>query len=751
MTSLYPELLRNISIKWKLLIPFLSLAAMGAMALFLVSSRFQAQLIHLNEERRLTNKYQYFLDTVDLKKEQVLSLASMTAKAPAVAAALAERNRDALMGILAPSFQELKEAHGIEQLHFHVPPGRSFLRVHLPQLHGDDLTSYRQTINEAMGTGIMAGGLERGVTGFSLRGMAPIRHEGELVGTVEFGWAFNERFLEGFNRNLNAEVSLYIPGEPFDEGPTVFASTSARHYLPLGLFNQVLTTNQPKFYTAKRDDKEVAAIVGPVYNFSHRTAAVVEISVDRTLTLALLGEYRTAAIIIGLASLGLSTSFVWLISIVFTKRIAKVVEASEDIAAGHRDTRIEIKGVDEIGAMAGSINKMLGSLEESRHKVKVYADNLELMVAQRTRALQESEQNYRTLVQHVPLIVYFVKADGTAVFLNRFVEEVIGVSPGELGGHREVWAEYIHPHDRSRVLTTFESCLRQGKEFHVEYRMIHKDGHAVHVFDHAVPVFDDRNRLIRMDGIILDVTARKELQEKIVQADELETLGEVSARLAHEIRNPLTSIGGLTRRLVKSFEPSDSRRKKGRLIIEEVEKLERILQMMTAYIEPKAITLRPCDLNVVAKKAVRTIRAQYGKDDFSVTSRFDETLDKVHLDCSLFEKILVSLMGNAFYRMKQKGELEIVTEKNGEYAIVSLAYKTPFISDDDIDHFFYPFVVDYPYPEGTSPKPVMDVPICKVLIHKHGGIINVSKGKENTIKITISLPRREPNNQRSSE
>jgi len=575
-------------------------------------------------------------------------------------------------------------------------------------------------------------------------------HQGERVGTVEVGWAFNERFLEHFKKNLDAEVTLYVPGEPIDDGPKVFASTSARHYLSLRLFNQVFTADQPVFHTANWESKEVAVIVGPVFDFSSRTAAVVEISVDRSMTLALLKEYRTAAIIIGLVGLVLSTSFVWLISVVFTKRIAKVVEASEDIAAGHRDTRIEIKGVDEIGAMASSINKMLSSLEESRYKVKVYADNLELMVEQRTRALQESEQSYRTLVQHVPLIVYFVMADGTAIFLNRFVEEVIGVSPRELSGHREVWAEYIHHHDRSRVLTSFENCLRQGKEFHVEYRMIHKDGHPVYVLDHAVPVFDDKDQLVRMDGIILDVTARKELQEKIVQAEELETLSEVSARLAHEIRNPLTSIGGLTRRLVKSFESPDPRRRKGKLIIEEVEKLERILQMMTSYIEPKAITLRPCDLNDVVKKAVRAIESQYNKEDFSVTSRLDGTLGKIDLDCSLFEKILVSLMGNAFYRMNQKGEIEIVTEKNGEYAIVSLAYKTPFISNDDIDHFFYPFVVDYPFPEGASPKPFMDVPICKVLIHKHGGIINVSKGKANTVKITISLPYEEQNDQRSS-
>ena len=248
------------------------------------------------------------------------------------------------MGIFEPGFQALKDTHGIEQLHFHVPPATSFLRVHLPDHHGDDLRAYRQTVNEAMRTGREVGGLERGETGFSLRGVVPVRHQGDQVGTVEAGWAFDVTFLEHFKNSLDAEISLYVPGEPLESGPAVFASTSSNHYLPIVLFNQVFSTEEPVFHTANWDGKEVAVIVGTVRDFSFRTAAVVEISVDRSSTLALLKKFRTVAIIVGLVGLVLSTSFVWLISIVFTKRIAKVVQASEEIAAGHRDTRIEVRG-----------------------------------------------------------------------------------------------------------------------------------------------------------------------------------------------------------------------------------------------------------------------------------------------------------------------------------------------------------------------------------------------------------------------
>jgi len=732
--------LHDISLKWKLLIPFLFLASMGATALFVVSYRFQSSLIHVNEVKRLKNQYQYFLNEIDFKKNMVMSLAYLAAKNPDVAEAFAKRDRERLIELLHPSYLKLHKDFGIKQFHFHVPPAMSFLRLHALNQYGEEMGAYRHTINKAMKTGTGVGGLERGVFGFGIRSVVPVFYEGKQVGTVELGLSFEEPLLEEFKKNYGTDITLYVEEKPGVRRPKVFASTLGKGPLPPELFNRCFASGDVVLHTSRLDGRDVAIIAGPVRDFSSKIVAVMEISVDRSPTLALLKRYGTIAVVIGLTGLAISISFVWFVSVVFTKRIEKVVEAANEIAAGHRDARITVKSVDELGVMARAINEMLTSLEESRRKVKDYAENLESMVEARTRALKESEQTYRTLVEHVPLVVYMVMADGTAVFLNRFAEQTIGVVPQELSGHREVWAEHIHEHDRARILAHFDECLSQGKEFHAEYRMVHKDGHIVHVADHAIPVFGDTNKIIWMDGIVVDITARKELQEKIIQAEELETLGEVSARLAHEIRNPLTSIGGLTRRLLKSFEAQDQRMEKAELIVEEVKKLERILRMMTAYIEPKSIQLDLCDLNEVVTRAVKTIDSEFQDRDFSVKLHMDRSLREIKLDSNLFEKILINLMGNAFYRMDQKGELQVATGKNAGYATVTLAYRVTFISDDDIEHFFYPFVTDYPLPRDIPDRDVMDVPICKVLIHKHGGIINVDKENDNLIKITISLP-----------
>ena len=190
--------------------------------------------------------------------------------------------------------------------------------------------------------------------------------------------------------------------------------------------------------------------------------------------------------------------------------------------------------------------------------------------------------------------------------------------------------------------------------------------------------FSMKNRKFYTDGRHYYRRYReKELQEKILQAQELETLGQISARLAHEFRNPLTSIGGLARRLVKSFEPSDHRAEKGQLILEQVQKLEKILKTMLAYIESPAIRLQPGDLNQVIPQAVAGLRSKLEPNGFSVKTTLDPRLDPITLDPNSLEQTLTHLLEYAWRQMGEKGELEVATQKNGAQVTMTLGYPAP--------------------------------------------------------------------------
>ncbi len=732
----------DISLKYKLIIPFLFLAVTGATSLFVVSYNFENSLIHVNEEKRLRNLYHFFLNDIEFKKNMAMSLATLVAKDCNVAEAFAHRDRERLIELLKPAYETLHRDFNVQQFHFHTDHATSFLRLHaLDNLEccGEVMESFRKDITEAFTTCRGCGGVELGTFGLSIRSVVPVFYEEKIVGTFEVGLSIEEPFLKNFKRHYGTDVFLYIEDNPDTCKMKMLASTITDVNFQPDRLDRCFASGEQLLNTGKINGLDMVMIAGPIYDFSSDIKAVVEIAVDRSPTKNLLKKYTVITAAIALAGLLLSMSFVWFVSSLFCKRIGDVVKGAQEIATGSRN-QIEVKSHDELGWMALAINQMLTSLEVSRNKLSEYARDLEVMVDERTKTLKESETTYRTLIENVPIIVYMAMADGTIIFLNKHIKQMLDQQPSFFSGNHQVWDNYIHPRDRERVVQCREKSLSNGEELHLNYRMVKDNGQVVYAADHAVAVFDEKNNFVRMDGIIVDVTVQKKLHEERLQAEELATLSQISSRLAHELRNPLTAIGGLSRLLVKSFDAGDSRRKKADLIIEQVVKLEKILQMILTYLGPQHFALEAADFNSVVTEAVEMINMQLDNNKISVTLSLDRTIGTLELDIEQFKSCLISLMENAFKRMGGEGIIHIWTKKIGEHATVTLSYTVPYITDDDISDFFFPFIVTYPFTYSEDDEDIMNVPVCKRIIHNHCGMITVSKEVDNNLCIDISLP-----------
>jgi len=107
---------------------------------------------------------------------------------------LGERNRDELARITVPTFEVMKKEYNVRQ--FHLPPATSFLRVHKPQKFGDDLSSFRKTVVETNAKREAISGIERGVAGLGVRGIVPVYHQQQHIGSVEFGLSFGQAFFD---------------------------------------------------------------------------------------------------------------------------------------------------------------------------------------------------------------------------------------------------------------------------------------------------------------------------------------------------------------------------------------------------------------------------------------------------------------------------------------------------------------------------------------------------------------------------
>ncbi len=132
--------------------------------------------------------------------------------------------------------------------------------------------------------------------------------------------------------------------------------------------------------------------------------------------------------------------------------------------------------------------------------------------------LQKSEEKYQTLTENIPGIVYraFVKQRTQMQFFNQMLEKFTGYTPSELT-HGDICSieSLIHPDDRARVIETVKDAIRRHHLFEVEYRMIVKDGSTRYFMERGRPVFDARGNLECIDGIINDITERKQMEEAL--------------------------------------------------------------------------------------------------------------------------------------------------------------------------------------------------------------------------------------------
>jgi len=718
------------------LVPFLAFAFIGTTSLVYLGLNSQQTLIAHEDAREMKQLYRLFLQNIRQKEEVLLALASVLAVDPEIKRIMASRDEKAVERYAAPIFQALRKKFGIEQFHIDLPPGELPLRLHSESGQGE-MTAGRSVTAEALKSRDGVSGLEREASGLVLKGAAPIVRDGNVLGSLEMGYPLNIRLLNEFRREWGADLGIYVKRGKDDY--VLLACTDRNH-----------TKFRPGHYFHAGKDSGLTVIsasgglpprsilLGPLKDYFGDAAAVVLIAMDRSTTIRRLEERRNLMLLIAVAGIIVSFCLTWFVAIRFVKPITEIVKEAQEIAEGKRESRLQSRPDDEIGSLAKSLNVMLGALKERREKIEEYAQTLEDRVRERTADLVASEEKYRALVENVPLIVYRILADGTTEFVNLYFTDQLGYSPDEVVGDRNFWREKIcgwQDRDEEDIL---EACWGKGQELRVERRVRTKDGKTLTFIDQAIPSTDHRGNLQWIDGIMMDITELKLYQERALQAEEIRVLGEISARLAHEIRNPLTTAGGFARRLAEKLPEDDPNRKAACIIAEDVGKLEEILRMMLQSIEPVTIHVEELDVSSLVDSLLAAHTPEILSGEIKMVKSFPDNLPSISGDAGLLTKALDSLIRYSILSTPRGSPFFVRLQKEGDSILITLLHPAEGISEEDLEQFFLPRL-----PFEVSSR-VLDLPFSRIIVNKHGGKIDVFRGEQDMIIVRVVLPIRSP-------
>lgn len=723
--------IQSISLKWKLLIPFLLFSFLGTTSLVYMGLSSQQELIKKEEKNQLRWFYHLFIDKVTQKGKQALSMATILAENPKIQELLAERDGEALMAYTLPLYRQLKKEFGIRQFHFHIPPGKSFLRVHAPQRLGE-MISYRRGVMDALKHSQGIQGLEWGLTGLGIRGIVPIFAQDTLVGSIEIGFPFGKSFLKALKATWGPDFTVFEHrGGDFcpilattmeKERPFCFRQNAFERSLE----QAVIEIAPPK-------DSHRSVFMGPVKDYQGENVAVVEIDMDRSSIVKRLAKTRDLMVLVGIIGICISFIFVWFVAGAFIRPIKEMVSNAREIAEGKRERRITPGPEDEIGVLAHALNTMLGALQLREKQIEDYAKTLEKRVQERTADLVLSEEKYRTLVDNLPLVVYRLLGDGTTEFVNPYFTSKLGFSPDEVVGNKRFWQEQIWGYEPKKSEQVLERLVKEKQGFRVERGVKDKWGHRLTFIDHAIPVLDDAGEFKWIEGIMVDITELKRLQEKALRTEEMRVLGEISSRFAHEMRNPLATAGGFARRLRDSLTEDAQHRKLLSIIVEEVARLEKILKIILSSIEPFTLSISRVNFNELVQGALEPLKKQILAKDIILEESLSPAAGSLHADGGLLHKAFDNLLKHAVVSIPHGERLFVSTRADAEHLVLIVRHKGDGLSQEDVDQFFYPHIT------GKAESTILELPLSKIIIHRHGGTAKVSQEGEDIV-LTVELP-----------
>lgn len=340
------------------------------------------------------------------------------------------------------------------------------------------------------------------------------------------------------------------------------------------------------------------------------------------------------------------------------------------------------------------------------------------------RSLKNIEAFTATLVNQMPVGLVAVDRDGRIQRTNEAALSILKCDPMQQGNIRE--------------LPCFVPLAEQlrSKEIVIEHEVQCRvdENHSVPLLVNAAVIHDADLDRAGYVFLFADLTGIKQLEEQLRRSERLAALGRLAAGVAHEIRNPLSSIKGFATILAGRFSEDDRDRKIAQVMEQEVERLNRVISELLDFARPTELRKRICDCVEIIRHSLGLVERDALQHGVSIEYRVDPEDLKIEIDPDRFAQVLLNLYLNALQAMENGGTLKIgACQKTGR-VILSITDSGIGISAEHLPHVFDPYFTTKPGGVGLGLANVHKI------VEAHGGEIEVVSVPGQETSFIVSLP-----------
>ena len=396
------------------------------------------------------------------------------------------------------------------------------------------------------------------------------------------------------------------------------------------------------------------------------------------------------------------------------------------------DNLYEIAMFFAVGLLFGWLRDLEERKTNDLRVVKLQLESAYRTLEERAIQLVNIQDYTQSILRSITSGVLTVGPDGSVTTANPAAERIIGMAEEEMV-----------PRPLG-VLFTTDGGLDAGlarvlggrvPRLVTDVQLVTKAGRTVHAQVAMSRMRDIDGRLLGAVVSLDDVSEVKALTDQLIRTDRLAAMGELTAGVAHEVRNPL----GIIRASVQLLEDAgcDAKRanEAAQVIKQEIDRLDRVIKALLDFGRPSTPTLRPTDVESVVTDVVLFTRRFAGQARVTIDTEFSAGVPVVSADADQLKQVLVNLVSNAVQAMEGGGgSITVKVWHDDGYVFVSVGDTGPGIPAEVLPKIFDPFYSTRD--AGTG----LGLTIVHRIIDQHGGRIDVESEPGHGTRFTVALP-----------
>ena len=348
-----------------------------------------------------------------------------------------------------------------------------------------------------------------------------------------------------------------------------------------------------------------------------------------------------------------------------------------------------------------------------------------------SKAHSQQLRTYEAMVQHASDAISTINLEFEITSMNSAGQRMYGYTATEMLGREYTFLTL--PEGFQNLKEDFKRVIA-GEEILPHYvKRKKKDGKVIEVLLSTSPIRNDTDQIIGIMGIGRDVTESKLMEAEMERLDGLNLIGQMAASIAHEVRNPMTTIRGFLQMLGAKPYFLDYK-DYFELMIEELDRANSIITEFLSLSRNKPIALRLQNLNNVVTKLLPMLQADALRNEHTIIVELQE-IPNIEIDEQEIRQVILNLVRNGLESMPAGGDMTIKVCLENDQVVMTFSDQGSGIPPEVLENIGKPFLTTKD--NGTG----LGLTVSYNIVHRHAGTVSVKTGTEGTtfyVKLPIS-------------